>query len=65
MEAALIAVEKELGREYDLIIGGNQLRTAGKIVSINPARPTQVIGIHQKAGVEHAEEAMEHDSESP
>src|SRR6202522_341354 len=59
MEAALIAVEKELGREYDLIIGGNQLRTAGKIVSINPARPMQVIGIHQKAGVEHAEEAMQ------
>jgi 1-pyrroline-5-carboxylate dehydrogenase len=59
MEAALIAVEKELGREYDLIIGGNQLWTAGKIVSINPARPMQVIGIHQKAGVEHAEEAMQ------
>jgi 1-pyrroline-5-carboxylate dehydrogenase len=59
MEAALAAVENDLGREYDLIIGGKRLRTAGKIVSINPARPSQVIGIHQKAGAEHVEEAMQ------
>jgi 1-pyrroline-5-carboxylate dehydrogenase len=59
METALAAVENELGREYDLIIGGKRLRTTGKIVSINPARPAQVIGIHQKAGAEHVEEAMQ------
>jgi 1-pyrroline-5-carboxylate dehydrogenase len=59
MEAALAVVENELGREYDLIIGGKRLRTAGKIVSINPALPAQVIGIHQKAGTEHVEEAMQ------
>jgi 1-pyrroline-5-carboxylate dehydrogenase len=59
METALIAVENDLGREYDLIIGGKRLRTADKIVSINPARPSQVIGIHQKAGAEHVEEAMQ------
>jgi 1-pyrroline-5-carboxylate dehydrogenase len=59
MEAALAAVENDLGREYDLIIGGKRLRTAGKIVSINPARPSQVIGVHQKAGAEHVEEAMQ------
>lgn len=59
MEAALAAVENDLGREYDLIIGGKRLRTAGKIVSINPGRPSQVIGVHQKAGAEHVEEAMQ------
>jgi 1-pyrroline-5-carboxylate dehydrogenase len=59
MEAALAVVKEELGREYDLIIGGKRLRTAGKIVSINPARPTQVIGTHQRAGAEHVEEAMQ------
>jgi 1-pyrroline-5-carboxylate dehydrogenase len=59
MEAALVAVENNLGREYDLIIGGKRLRTAGKIVSINPARPSQVIGVAQKAGAEHVEEAMQ------
>src|SRR5271168_1871619 len=59
MQAALVEVENNLGREYDLIIGGKRLQTVGKIVSINPARPAQVIGIHQRAGVEHVEEAME------
>ena len=30
-----------------------------KIRSLNPARPAQVVGIHQKAGAEHAEQAMQ------
>src|ERR1700722_11876409 len=59
MEAALARVSNELGREYDLVIGGKRLRTAGKIVSINPARPAQVVGVHQRAGAEHVEEAMQ------
>ena len=59
MQAALDHVASQLGREYDLIIGGRSLRTAGKIRSLNPARPAQVVGVHQKAGAEHAEEAMQ------
>jgi 1-pyrroline-5-carboxylate dehydrogenase len=59
MLAALSEVESNLGREYDLVIGGRRLQTAQKIVSVNPARPSQVIGIHQKAEAEHAEEAMQ------
>jgi 1-pyrroline-5-carboxylate dehydrogenase len=58
MQAALDHVAGQLGREYDLIIGGRRLRTEGKIRSLNPARPAQVVGVHQKAGAEHAEEAM-------
>ena len=58
MQAALDHVASQLGREYDLIIGGRRLRTEGKIRSLNPARPAQVVGVHQKAGAEHAEEAM-------
>jgi 1-pyrroline-5-carboxylate dehydrogenase len=58
MQAALNQVAAQLGREYDLIIGGRRLRTEGKIRSLNPARPAQVVGIHQKAGAEHAEQAM-------
>ena len=58
MEAALEVVKNCLGREYDLVIGGRRLRTEGKIVSVNPARPAQVIGVHQKAEAEHAEEAV-------
>ena len=59
MRAALDKVGGQLGREYDLIIGGHRERTKGKITSTNPARPVQVVGVHQKAGAEHAQEAMD------
>ncbi len=59
MRAAIEKVRAELGREYDLIIGGKRVRTQEKIRSLNPAHPSQVVGIHQKAGREHAEPAME------
>jgi 1-pyrroline-5-carboxylate dehydrogenase len=59
MHAALDLVSSQLGREYDLVIGGERFKTEGKIRSLNPARPAQVVGIHQKAGAEHAEQAMQ------
>ncbi|MGH9510344.1 MAG: aldehyde dehydrogenase family protein, partial [Terriglobales bacterium] len=59
MRAAIEKVRAELGREYDLIIGGKRVRTEEKIRSLNPAHPSQEVGIHQKAGREHAEPAME------
>ncbi|MFP5236553.1 MAG: L-glutamate gamma-semialdehyde dehydrogenase [Acidobacteriota bacterium] len=59
MREALHVVKAQLGREYDLIIGGERSRTEGKIRSINPAKPAEVVGIHQKAGAEHAERAMQ------
>jgi 1-pyrroline-5-carboxylate dehydrogenase len=58
MRAALNRVQGQLGREYDLIIGGHRLRTAEKIRSLNPAKPSQVVGVHQKAGKEHVEPVM-------
>ena len=58
MQTALDAVASQLGREYDLVIGGERQKTQDKIRSINPARPAQVVGIHQKAGAGHAEAAM-------
>ena len=59
MRAALDHVGRQLGREYDLVIGGHRERTAAKITSLNPAQPAQVVGMHQKAGSEHAQEAMD------
>jgi 1-pyrroline-5-carboxylate dehydrogenase len=59
MQAALTDVQSKLGREYDIIIGGKRLKTAGKIFSMNPARPAEVVGVHQRAGAEHVEEAMQ------
>ncbi len=59
MRAAIEKVRGQLGREYDLIIGGKRIKTADKIKSLNPAKPSQVVGIHQKAGKEHVEPAMQ------
>jgi 1-pyrroline-5-carboxylate dehydrogenase len=59
MKEALDLVAGQVGREYDLIIGGHRLKTEGKIKSLNPSRPAQVVGVHQKAGAEHAEQAMQ------
>jgi 1-pyrroline-5-carboxylate dehydrogenase len=58
MQEALDLVGSHLGREYHLVIGGERLSTEGKIKSFNPAKPAQVVGVHQKAGAEHAEQAM-------
>jgi 1-pyrroline-5-carboxylate dehydrogenase len=58
MRSAIEKVRGQLGREYDLIIGGKRVKTAEKIKSINPARPSQIVGVHQKAGREHVEPAM-------
>ena len=58
MRAAIEKVRGQLGREYDLIIGGKHVKTGEKIKSINPAKPSQIVGLHQKAGREHVEPAM-------
>ena len=58
MRQALVRVGDLLGHEYPLIIGGERVHTGGKIESRNPARPAQTVGIHQRAGAEHAEQAV-------
>jgi 1-pyrroline-5-carboxylate dehydrogenase len=59
MRAAIEKVRGQLGREYDLIIGGKRIKSQDKIKSLNPAQPSQVVGIHQKAGKEHVEPAIQ------
>jgi 1-pyrroline-5-carboxylate dehydrogenase len=59
MRSAIEKVRGQLGREYDLIIGGKRSKTADKIRSINPAKPSEVVGVHQKAGKEHVEPAVQ------
>src|SRR5437868_10681017 len=58
MRAAIEKVRGQLGREYDLIIGGKRVKTQDKIKSINPAKPSQIVGLHQKAGKEQVAPAM-------
>jgi 1-pyrroline-5-carboxylate dehydrogenase len=59
MRTAIEKVRAELGREYDLVIGGRRVKTSKKHQSINPARPSEVVGIHQEAGAAEVEPAME------
>ncbi|HUK87035.1 MAG TPA: L-glutamate gamma-semialdehyde dehydrogenase [Terriglobales bacterium] len=59
MRDAIAKVRSQLGREYDLVIGGKRVKTEAKIKSINPAKPSETVGLHQKAGREHAEPAIQ------
>jgi 1-pyrroline-5-carboxylate dehydrogenase len=59
MIEALELVRSQLGQEYDNVVGGRRLKTEGKITSVNPARPAQVIGVHQRADAGLADQAVE------
>ncbi|MBZ5529953.1 MAG: L-glutamate gamma-semialdehyde dehydrogenase [Acidobacteriia bacterium] len=59
MRQALVKVGSELGREYDMVIGDKLIKTTNKITSVNPARPSQVLGVFQSAGKEHVEPAIQ------
>src|SRR6202142_3860616 len=59
MRAAIAKVRSQLGHEYDLVIGGKRVKTTDKIKSLNPAKPSEIVGIHQKAGKEHVEPAVQ------
>ena len=59
MEAALEKVHSEFGHEYDLLVGGERIKTAEKLRSVNPSHPSEVVGIHQKATPELANRAVE------
>ncbi|CCQ92469.1 delta-1-pyrroline-5 carboxylate dehydrogenase [[Clostridium] ultunense Esp] len=56
---ALAKVEQELGREYDLVIGGERIKTEKKIISTNPANTREVVGIVSKADQALAEKAIQ------
>ena len=38
MRAAIERVRGQLGREYDLVIGGRRVKTTDKIKSLNPSQ---------------------------
>jgi 1-pyrroline-5-carboxylate dehydrogenase len=59
MRNALQKVRNELGREYDLVIGGRRVKTAEKTQSLNPAKPSEVVGTFSAAGAAEVEPAMQ------
>ena len=59
MEAALHKVRSELGREYPLRIAGEMISTGDKLVSVNPSRTSEVVGVHHRASAALATRAVE------
>ncbi len=59
MRAALVRIGDRLGHEDPLVIGGERVRTSAKLESRNPARPAEVVGIHQVAGAEEVARALD------
>jgi len=59
MRDTLAAARAEFGREYELLIGGARLKTEEKLRSLNPSRPGEVVGIHQKGTALEAGQAVE------
>ena len=59
MQAAIEKVRAELGREYDLVIGGSRIKTGDTAPSLNPAKPSEVVGVHHQAGPAEVEPAMQ------
>jgi 1-pyrroline-5-carboxylate dehydrogenase len=58
MQAALKAVEGQLGQRYPLVIGGERRETGKWIRSINPGKLDQVVGEVARARPEDAEDAI-------
>jgi 1-pyrroline-5-carboxylate dehydrogenase len=58
-QAALASVRSQLGRDYDLWIAGAAHRTGDLLISVNPSRPSEVVGRHHKATAELANRAIE------
>ncbi len=59
MHDALDRARAELGQTYDLTIGGSDLQTSETFRSVNPANPSEVIGIHYAATSKEANAAVE------
>jgi 1-pyrroline-5-carboxylate dehydrogenase len=55
---ALARVRSELGRTWDLVLGGHPTRTTTKFTSTNPARPAEIVGTHFAAGASEVETAI-------
>jgi len=59
MKEAVEEVAKELGRDYDLIIGGERIKMQDKLVSYDPGQKDRVVGSFSKANKDLATRAIE------
>ncbi|GAB4293882.1 MAG: L-glutamate gamma-semialdehyde dehydrogenase [Myxococcota bacterium] len=58
MKRAIAFVNSNLGKEYDLIVGGERVKTQKKLKSINPADKSELVGVVNLASQELAERAI-------
>ncbi len=58
-EAAIAKLRSELGKEYPIVIGGEEIFTQEKFNSYNPSKPSEVVAIFQKGDATLANKAME------
>lgn len=58
-ELALAGVRARFGSEHGMVIGGEWIRTGATITSVNPARPSEVVGVVAAGGIPEAERALQ------
>ncbi len=58
MQAAISRVRSQLGRQYDILIGEQRIRTERQFPSLNPSKKGEVIGVFQDGTRELVEPAM-------
>ncbi len=59
MKAALKDVEGQLGGSYPLVIGGKRLETDGEISSVDPSKPSRIVGKLAAATEREADMALD------
>lgn len=57
--AALAKVRSRLGQHHPLVIGGDRVETGSSIESINPAKPSEVVGTVAKADAASVDQALD------
>jgi 1-pyrroline-5-carboxylate dehydrogenase len=56
---ALALVQSQLGREHELIIGNERVKSSQTFKSFNPSKKSEVVGVFQSATPEHADHAID------
>ncbi|MGH9610723.1 MAG: aldehyde dehydrogenase family protein, partial [Bryobacteraceae bacterium] len=59
MRDALAKARSQFGAEYDLLIAGKRRKSQAKLESLNPSRPSEIVGLHQKGTEQDARDAVE------
>ena len=59
LAAALRKVRAEFGREYPLLIAGEERSSDEKVPSLNPSQLSEVVGIHPKGTLTDAKDAID------